>query len=87
MSIITKDELEKLKELAGNACVDKYTFVSNIGDQYAELMSNLTPQKVLRLIEALEVTTNILKIVEQKNCHDCGTWYLAQEALDKIYGE
>lgn len=96
--MITKQELEKLKELAGkflDAVMKVYDVNNHAIIEEAEKRYNYAanPATVLRLIEALEVAIkSLIKIRVNCSCTElcmCSEddVYIAQEALDKIYGQ
>ncbi len=87
--MITKQELEKLKDLAGKSSADSYKFISDLGDSYGELLAILTPQTVLRLIEALEFATETLKRHYIIECIYCVGDGITEEApnFQNAYGE
>ncbi len=95
--MITKQELEKLKELAGkflDAVMKVYDVNNHAIIEEAEKRYNYAanPATVLRLIEALDVAIkSLIKIRVNCSCTElcmCSEddVYIAQEALDKIYG-
>ncbi|MBK8455625.1 MAG: hypothetical protein IPL34_20305 [Thiofilum sp.] len=98
--MITKQELENLKEVAGkyskclNLPSEEVTPSSwfNITQSKFEFREEANPDTVLRIIEALEVATkSLIKIRVNCSCTElcmCSEddVFIAQEALNKIYG-